>query len=53
MPSLYPNTPEFLYSYVMKVAASRDEEEYSLSMELAAQEIQFALVEKVGHLVTY
>lgn len=33
----------------MEVAASRDDEKYSLSMELATQEIQFALAEKVGH----
>lgn len=38
-----------MHSCVMKVAASRDDEEYSLSMELATKEIEFALAEKVGH----
>ena len=37
----------------MKVAASRDDEEYSLSMELASKEIQLDLVEKVDRLAMY
>ena len=49
IPNIQTHLKTFMHSCVMKVAASRDDEEYSLSMELATKEIEFALAEKVGH----